>query len=47
MPSERSSYSQWYDALFHTVANGAPQLVTPEETLAQMRILEDGMGQLA
>ncbi|WP_072500371.1 Gfo/Idh/MocA family oxidoreductase [Olsenella phocaeensis] len=47
VPSERSSYSQWYDAPFHTVANGAPQLVTPEETLAQMRILEDGMGQLA
>ncbi len=46
VPSVRSSYSQWYDALFETVANGAPQLVTPEETLAQMRILEDGMSQL-
>lgn len=43
----RSSYSQWYDALYETVANGAPQLVKPEETLAQMRILEDGAKQLA
>ena len=47
VPSVRSTYSQWYDALYQTVANGAPQLVKPEETLAQMRILEDGMKQLA
>lgn len=47
VPSVRSTYSQWYDALYETVANGAPQLVTPEETLAQMHILEDGLKQLA
>lgn len=43
----RSSYSQWYDALYETIVNGAPQLVRPEETLAQMRILEDASKQLA
>ena len=37
----RSSYSGFYEALYETVANGAPQLVKPEETIAQLRILED------
>ena len=39
----RSTYSAFYEALYETVAAGAPQLVTPEQTLAQMRILEQGM----
>jgi predicted dehydrogenase len=38
----RSSYSQWYDALYETIVNGAPQLVSPEETLAQMSVLGEG-----
>ena len=37
----RSTYSAFYEALYETVANGAPQLVKPEETIAQLRILED------
>ena len=37
----RSTYSLFYEALYETVANGAPQLVKPEETIAQLRILED------
>ena len=37
----RSTYSGFYEALYETVANGAPQLVRPEETIAQLRILED------
>ena len=43
VPTVRSTYSLYYDALYETVAHGAPQLVKPEETLAQMRILEAGM----
>lgn len=43
VPSVRSSYAQFYDALYETVAHGAPQLVTPEQTLAQMHILEQGV----
>ena len=43
----RSTYSEWYDALYETVAHGAPQLVTPEQTLTQMRILEESARQLA
>ncbi len=39
--SERTSYSQFYDALYETIANDAPQLVKPEDTLAQIRILEE------
>lgn len=46
VPSVRSSYSQWYDALYETVAHGAPQLVAPEETMMQMRILEESARQL-
>lgn len=45
--SVRSSYSQFYDALYETVVHGAPQLVKPEETLAQLRILEAGLKGLA
>ena len=43
VPTVRSTYSLYYDALYETVAHGAPRLVKPEETLAQMRILEAGM----
>ena len=43
VPTVRTSYSEFYDALYETVANGAPQLVKPEETLAQLLILEDGV----
>ncbi len=38
----RTSYSRFYDALYETVANGAPQLVCPQETLAVMRMIEQG-----
>lgn len=31
----------YYDYLYDTMINGAPMLVTPEQTLAQMRILEE------
>ena len=37
----RSTYSAFYEALYETVAHGAPQLVKPEETIAQLKILED------
>ncbi|WP_127842949.1 Gfo/Idh/MocA family oxidoreductase [Actinomyces wuliandei] len=42
----RSTYSMFYDALYETVAHGAPLLVRPEETLAQLRILEDAVKDL-
>ena len=47
VPTVRSSYARWYDALYRTVVEGSPQLVKPEETLAQMRILEDGVSRLS
>ncbi len=37
----RSTYSAFYEVLYETVAHGASQLVKPEETIAQLRILED------
>lgn len=42
----RSCYTQWYDALYETLTDGTPQLVRPEETIAQLRILEDAMREL-
>lgn len=36
-----SSYCGFYEALYETVAHGASQLVKPEETLAQLEILEE------
>ena len=42
----RSTYSGFYEALYETVANGASQLVRPEETIAQLRILEDATKEL-
>ena len=43
----RSSYCGFYEALYETVANGAPPFVKPEETLCQMLILEEATRGLA
>lgn len=40
VPTCRTTYSSFYDSLYETVVNGAPQLVDPAETLAQMQILD-------
>lgn len=45
--SERGSYASFYEALYETVANGAPQLVAPEETLAQLRIIDAALRGMA
>ena len=37
----RSCYSMFYEALYETLVNGAPLLVKPEETITQLRILEE------
>ena len=36
-------YARYYDALYETLVNGAPQLVTPEQTLLQLEMLEEGI----
>ena len=40
VPTLRGDYALYYDALYETIINGAPPLVTKEQTLEQMRILE-------
>lgn len=40
VPSVRGDYARYYDALYETIVHGAPPLVTEEQTMAQMRILE-------
>lgn len=39
--SVRGDYARFYDALYETIINGASPLVTEEQTMAQMRILEE------
>ena len=41
VPSVRGDYARFYDALYETLINGAPQLVTEEQTMLQMRILAE------
>ena len=45
--SEVGDYARFYDALYETIINGAPQLVTEEETMEQMRILAEAGKDLA
>ena len=45
--SERGDYAKFYDALYETIINDAPQLVTEEQTMEQMKILEDAGKNLA
>ena len=40
VPSVRGDYARYYDALYETIINGVPPLVTKEQTLQQMSILE-------
>lgn len=37
----RGTYSGFYEAPYETMVHGAPQLVAPKVTIAQLRILED------
>ena len=41
--SEVGDYARYYDAVYETIVNGAPQLVTPEQTLLQLSMLEEGI----
>ena len=41
IPSERGNYAKYYEALYETLINGAPQLVTEEQTIEQMSIIEE------
>lgn len=43
VPSVKGDYGYYYDALYETIVNGKPQLVTPEQTILQISILEEGV----
>lgn len=43
VPTIPGSYAFFYDALYDTIVNGEPPLVTKEQTLLQMYILEQGI----
>lgn len=47
IPTLRGDYARYYDALYETIKRGAPPLVTEEQTMAQMRILEEAGKNLA
>lgn len=44
--SEVGDYGRYYDALYETIMNGAPKLVTDEQTLLQIEMLETGIAGL-
>ena len=44
--SVKGDYGYYYDALYETIKNGKPQLVTPEQTLIQLEMLETGVKDL-
>ncbi|POP46465.1 NAD(P)-dependent oxidoreductase [Superficieibacter electus] len=41
--SEQGDYARYYDALYETLINGHEKLVTDEQTLLQIRMLEEGV----
>lgn len=44
--SVNGDYGRYYDALYDTIINGKDPLVTPKQTLLQMKILEEGILQM-
>lgn len=45
--SQLGDYGRFYDALYATIVAQKPSLVTPEQTLLQMQLLEDGIKKLS
>lgn len=44
--SEIGDYSRFYEALYQTIKHGAPQLVTKEQTITQIEMLNEGIAQM-
>lgn len=44
--SEKGDYGRYYDAFYETVMHGAEPLVTPEQTILQLEMLEKGTAHL-
>lgn len=44
--SEKGDYGRYYDAFYETVMHGAKPLVTPEQTILQLEMLEKGTAHL-
>ena len=44
--SVNGDYGRYYDALFATLKNGKKRLVTPEQILNQISLLENGVKEL-
>lgn len=46
VPTVRGDYARFYDGVYATLVDGAEPVVKPEETLAVMDILSEGVGKL-
>lgn len=46
VPTVKGDYGYYYDALYETIRNGKPRLVTPEQTILQIEMLETGVKDL-
>ena len=44
--SERGDYGRYYDAFYDTIMHQTPPLVTEEQTLLQLEMLEEGIKNL-
>lgn len=45
VPTVFGGYEKYYDAVYETIRNGAEQLVKPEETIAQIKMLHEAIQQ--
>lgn len=46
VPTITGDYGRYYAALHDTIVDGAPRLVTPEQTISQVELLEEGVRQM-
>ncbi|MGT2753404.1 Gfo/Idh/MocA family oxidoreductase [Streptococcus ovis] len=44
--SEVGDYSRVYESLYHAIMNGKPKVIKDEETLFQLKVLEEGVQQM-
>lgn len=43
IPSQPTDYGRIYDGLYETIINGAPKIITDEEVLADMKIIDEAL----
>jgi glutathionylspermidine synthase len=47
VPSIKGDYGRIYDGIYESIVNGAEKIIKDEQTLLQLKILEEGISNLA